>query len=207
MSTKPKHFGVKDLEVIDMKIPEAAVDQATASEFGVDPIDFGKFMLAIELSIYLAQGFTMGEACEKAGENERTWRSAKHREIMRAAQSWMLKDASTIMKNAASAVYNAWPKIANSLVTLALTAKLDRDKIAAAQLLSDIYPISEQTQTDVSAQTKFLARPHNFSPMISTMKPGDIMEISIKSPGVADAEIIADPDEPSEAASEPDTEQ
>ncbi len=157
---------MKSAPQLDLVPVTFEITEQVLQELNVDNSDYPDFVRCVEILKLQIKGHTFKDACATAGVNVRTTYETRWLELQAKARKLLARPLLENVAAQSNLVYDEWGNIIKSLVNVAKTANFDRDKVAAAELLYQIYiqPIQEAPKDDV-AESNYFKKPKNFNPL------------------------------------------
>lgn len=139
-------------------------DEDVLTDLGIDPADFGDFLIALQVIELQAEHRTLKEAADMAGISRQSLYRPKWIGLMNSARRLIVGRATMEIEGVTSRVFERWPQIVDQLVTTALSAERDSDKNDAAELIYNMYIKDRQVQPDSSDAQSYLKDLPSFAP-------------------------------------------
>ncbi len=146
------------------KFEQDDIPQDVLVEWGVQSVEFPDFWRALHFVTLQARQMSIKDCAKYAGISYAMLSSSKWRRLIGIARNMVIGQALLQAQSVTAYVFEEWPDIVRSIVSVAKNGKRDSDKVDAAELLHAMFINRVEPERDVSAEKAYLDTPQSFNP-------------------------------------------
>lgn len=166
-----------------LQIGDIELTDEILKKYEIKPEDMLDFTIALQVVELQFGGMSLNKAAEQNNISASVLNHSQHWiELLNKAKKFMAAPRLREAVESRNYLYGKWPDLIKSLVNVGLNGGRDHEKVAAIELLHQMFPETvQEPASDDTAEKVYLRKPKNFDPQallkeVSVMQPIQVNE-------------------------------